>query len=241
MKRTRSNSTITAAVVGSVAFVLILTIGTLMTGLLATKDTQSAVESVSLLYLDELAGRREQVVSSNLSKSIKDMNIALELMTEDDLADIEHLQAYQARMKRIYNLEKFAFVDTEGLIYTSLGPQTNIDDYHFDYKTISEPEISILNLESTDKKVIIAIPVNDMVIEGQNLVACFMEIDMDEMLKGVSITSDDEDSTFCNLYTRDGVALSNMVLGGFASEDNLYDALKTAEFSEGSSYERFAD
>ncbi len=241
MKRTRSKSTITAAVVGSVAFVLILTIGTLMTGLLATKDTQSAVESVSLLYLDELAGRREQVVSSNLSKSIKDMNIALELMTEDDLADIEHLQAYQARMKRIYNLEKFAFVDTEGLIYTSLGPQTNIDDYHFDYKTISEPEISILNLESTDKKVIIAIPVNDMVIEGQNLVACFMEIDMDEMLKGVSITSDDEDSTFCNLYTRDGVALSNMVLGGFASEDNLYDALKTAEFSEGSSYERFAD
>ena len=170
MKRTRSKSTITAAVVGSVAFVLILTIGTLMTGLLATKDTQSAVESVSLLYLDELAGRREQVVSSNLSKSIKDMNIALELMTEDDLADIEHLQAYQARMKRIYNLEKFAFVDSKGTIYTANGIQHNIDEYDFDYKTISEPEISVRNIYGANK-VVIAIPVEDLKCGNKKLVA----------------------------------------------------------------------
>ncbi|MBO4687646.1 MAG: hypothetical protein J5636_03965 [Clostridiales bacterium] len=138
--------------IGSIVFVLVLTLGTILTGLLATKDTMEAVESVSMLYLDELAGRREQVVEANLQKKIEDVNVALELMTDEDISDIGHLQAYQAKMKRIYKLEKFAFVDKDGLIYTSLGTHTNIDDYHFDYKSITSPEISILNLESEEKK-----------------------------------------------------------------------------------------
>jgi hypothetical protein len=93
---------------------------------MAKKDSEKAVEAVSLLYLDELAGRREQVVSTNLNRKIDDMYVTLELMTDDDLSDEEHLQAYQARMKRLYKLEKFAFVDSEGIIYTSLGQQNNI-------------------------------------------------------------------------------------------------------------------
>ena len=240
MKRTRSMSTVTVAIVGSVFFVLVLTIGTILTGFMASRDTEKAVESVSLLYLDELAGRREQVVSANLNKKIEDMNIALELMEPDDLSDIEHLQAYQAKMKRIYKLEKFAFVDEDGLIYTSLGPQTNIDDYRFDYKTISEPEISILNLDTTEKKVIIAIPVENMSLDGKVFKACFMEIDMTVMLQGVSLTSENSDTTFCNIYTRDGVALTNVYLGGLAVEDNLLEAMKNAEINDGT-YEKFID
>lgn len=179
MKQTANKSTITIAVVGSLIFALVLTGSTIQTGLLATKDTEKAVESVSLLYLDELAGRREQVVSANLNEKIEDLNVALELMTDEDLSDMEHLQTYQARMKQIYDLEKFAFVDEDGLIYTSLGTQNNISDYSFDYKTLSGPEISILNTDIEDKTVIIAVPVSDMSLEGKPFVACFMEIDMD--------------------------------------------------------------
>ena len=230
MSRTRKNSTITIAVVGTSIFVLVLAVGTILTGLMAKQDTEKAVEAVSLLYLDELAGRREQVVSTNLSKKIEDMNVAIELMTDDDLSDEEHLQAYQARMKRIYKLEKFAFVDSDGLIYTSLGQQTNISDYNFNYKTLTGPEISILNLKTAEKKVIIAVPVSDMTLEGKELVACFMEIDMNEMLQGVSLSSDESGTTFCNIYTRDGVALTNVYLGGLAVEDNLLEAMQNAEF-----------
>ena len=238
MRRPGIRSTISIVIIGSVIFLLILVIGTILSGFLATKDTEKAVESVSVLYLDELAGRREQVVSANLNRKIEDMNVAIELMDGSDLSDIEHLQAYQARMKRIYKLEKFAFVDDAGLIYTSLGTQNNIADYHFDYRTIAKPEISILNLESADKKVIIAIPVTGMVLEGKPLVACFMEIDMDEMLQGVSMQYDSTDTTFCNIYTRDGVALTNVYLGGLAVEDNLLEAMGKADFKTGT-YDQF--
>ena len=232
----RKKRTMLIAVIGGIALVLILVVGSIWTGSMARSDTESAVRSVSLLYLDELAGRREQVVAGNMQEKIDVIHTALDLMTEDDLSDLEHLQAYQARMKRLFVLEKFAFVDTDGLIYTSLGMQTDIDQYHFDYLTLNGPDISIKNLDSEDKKVIIAVPVQ-MTFQGKELVVCFMEIDMKEMLSGVSMDAQENGATFCNMYTSDGIALTNTVLGGLAVEDNLLEALRNAEFDPGYSHE----
>ena len=232
----RKNRTTLIAVIGGIALVLILVIGTIWVGRSAKADTESAVRSVSLLYLDELAGRREQVVADNMQEKITVINTALELMTEDDLSDLAHLQAYQAKMKRLFVLEKFAFVDEDGLIYTSLGTQTDIDQYPFDYRSLTEPEISVKNLKSTDKKVIVAVPVR-MSFQDKELVVCFMEIDMKQMLSGVSMDAQEDGATFCNIYTSGGIALSDTVLGGLAVEDNLLEALEHAEYEPGYSHE----
>ena len=66
---------------------------------------------------------------------------------------------------------------------------------------------------------------------------CFMEIDMKEMLSGVSMDAQEGGATFCNIYTGSGIALSNTVLGGLAVEDNLLEALQKAVFDPGYSYE----
>ena len=145
-------------------------------------------------------------------------------MTDENLSDTEHLREYQARMKRLFTLQKFAFIDENGLIYTSLGTQTNIDEYNFNYLSIEGPEISIKDLENTDKTVIIALHVDHIPFNGEKLIVCFMEIDMRDMLAGVSMTAQESGSTFTNIYTKNGVALSNTVLGGLAVEDNLLDA-----------------
>ncbi|HBZ52313.1 MAG TPA: hypothetical protein DEO82_00930 [Eubacterium sp.] len=224
---------------GAILIVIIFVIGTIWIGQKAGTDTKKAVNNVSLFYLSELAGRREQVVSSTLQGNIKNLKTAVNLMTEDDLVDIPHLQAYQARMKKLYTLEKFAFIDKDGLIYTSLGTQNDIADYNIDYKTIKEPEISLKD-NSGRKKVIIAVPVDNLTLNDKSLVVCFMEIDMDVMLEGVSLQSDNN-TTFCNIYTADGVALTDMVLGGLAKEDNLLTALESAEFKKGASALKIRD
>ncbi len=141
-------------------------------------------------------------------------------------------------MKKLYKLDKFAFVDTDGLIYTSQGTQNNIDEYGFDYRTLSEPEISIFNLNSPEKKVVIAVPVS-IPFGGKTLTVCFMEIDMDVMLSGVSMDAGSGGATFCNIYTTDGIALTNMVLGGLSSEDNLLTTMQAAEYEDGYSYDSF--
>ena len=234
----KSKNTAAVTIFGGIIVMLVLVLGTIWMGQNARRDNEEAVRSVSLLYLDELAGRREQVVAENLNDRISDMQTALELMTEEDLKDDAHRQAYQVKMKALFDLEKFAFVDTDGLIYTSVGVQDDIDEYNFDHMSLTEAEISIKNLESTDKKVIIAMPV-DLMSSGKHFIVCFMEIDMAEMLSGVSMKAQEGGATFCNIYTDNGTALSNTVLGGLAEEDNLLAALQNASFEDGYSYDEF--
>ena len=239
--RSGRKKTALIAAAGVAAVMAILVFGTIWMGRRAKQDTEEAVRAVSLLYLDELAGRREQVVAENLQDKITDIRTALELMTEADLSSQESLQAYQRQMKSLFKLERFAFVDTDGLVYTSNGHADDISEYTFDYQTISSPEISIKNLNTADKKVVIAVPAGRIPFNGEELAVCFMEMDMQEMLSGVSMETGKNSSTFCNIYTPDGIALSNTVLGGLAVEDNLLDALRQAEFEKGYSYEQVCD
>ena len=114
MRNKKGNITV-IAIIGAALVLLIIVLGTLWIGQSAGKDTKKVAQSVSLLYLDELAGRREQVVSDNIQRRIGDMYTALELMTEEDFSDEDHLKQYQAKMKRLFTLQKFAFVNEDGL------------------------------------------------------------------------------------------------------------------------------
>ena len=231
------NTNIRIAIIGGILVTLILVAGTVWNIRSTTKDTKDAIRSVSFLYLDELAGRREQVIEKNLNDNIRIIHTAVESLTEDDLSDTKHLQDFQKRMKALFHLEKFAFVDENGLIYTSQGTQDNIDEYDFDYRNIDGAEIFVKDIETENKKVIIAVPVNHIPFEGQKLVACFMEKTMDEMIQGVSISSDERNSTFCNIYSAEGISLSDIVLSGQADVSNLFTALEKAEFDKGFSLE----
>ena len=231
-------NTILLAVIGGIALAAVLIFGTVWMGQSARKSTEEAVHSVSNFYLQELAERREQVVVTNLNATIKSMRSELELMSKDALLDMEHLQAWLVKRKRLYELDKFAFVDSDGLIYTSRGTQDNIDDYSFDYLTIDEPEIFIKDLESDAKKVVIAVPADFLPFGNRTLVACFLEIDMEVLLEGLALQSDANSTTFCNLYNNDGTSLTSVVLGGLSDDTGLMDALAKAEFDAGHSLEQ---
>ena len=238
-KNLRKNNML-IALTGILLVTTILVLGTIWMGQTAKKNSEEAVERVSSLYLDELAGRREQVVAGNLQGRISDMNIALEMIEEEDLSDEAHLRAYQAAMKKYFRLEKFAFVDEGGVIHTSTGKQYDFDSYSFDYRTLDSSEISIKNLNQKNKTVIIAKPV-DLSCDGEKMKVCFMEIGMKEMLTGVSMQSQTSDATFSNIYTNTGVALTDQVLGGLAVEDNLLEALSHADYADGYSYEKICE
>jgi hypothetical protein len=172
------------------------------------------------------------------------IRIAIDMITDEDLSDLDHMRAYQRNVKQLFNLERFAFVDADGMIYTAdEGIRDDYDDYAFDLETIAGPEISLKNGETGSRRVIIAVPIKDraLTIDGKNLLICFMEIDMEVMLRGASMISQNSGTTFCNIYTADGVALSNTVLGGLAVEDNLLEALRNAQYEEGYSAARVED
>ncbi|MBQ7617408.1 MAG: response regulator [Desulfovibrio sp.] len=241
MKNEQSNNIMRLAIAASIIVALILILGTFFAGQNANHDTEKAVHAVSLLYLDELSERREQVVSSALQSYISNIDVAIGLIEKNDLQSVETLQAYQSRMKQLYGLEKFAFVDSEGLIYTSRGTRTDIDQYNFDYKNLSSPNISIKYGTGNNKKIVIAMPVDRLPLGDKRLVVCFMEMDMERMLKNISMQAMNNNITFCNIYTSDGRSLTNVVLGGLANTDNLLKTLETAVFEDKASIDGMRD
>lgn len=239
MKDKRQSNVILIAILGGIVVAAALIIGTIALGHRASNDTQSAVHNVSLLYLDELAQRRQQVVSTTINGYISDIGIALGLMEPDDLSSPENLRAYQTRIKQLYRFDRFAFVDENGLIYTSTGTRKDIDNYGFDYNTLMGADVIVKTDDSGKKSVAIALSVDHLPFGEHEFLVCLTEIDMDLLLEQMSLRGDtNNNTTFCNIYTKDGVALTNAVLGGLAHEDNLLEALEHADMGKGYSWEQ---
>ena len=233
--------TLSIAVAGIALVIAIIVLGTIWTGRRAQKDTEEVAHSVSQMYLGELAGRREQVVEDNLQKNIDTIEITLGMIDGEDLSDLDHMRKYQSDIKTLFSLERFAFVDEDGMVYTAdEGVRDDMDLYSFDYKTLHEPSITIKNVTSSDKRIVIAVPIRDknLSINGKKLVVCFMEQDSAIMLRGIAMETQDTEATFCNIYTSEGRSLCDTVLGGLAAEDNLLDALKHAQYTDDYSYEK---
>ena len=62
----KQGKTALITIIGTLILAIVLVGGTILMGRIANADTQKAVSTVSRMYLDELAGRREQVVEGNL-------------------------------------------------------------------------------------------------------------------------------------------------------------------------------
>lgn len=70
MKNAQNKRVRNIAIIGSILVSLTLLLTTVWTGLSAQRGTANAVRTVSNFYLRELAGRRGQVVASNLKNNI---------------------------------------------------------------------------------------------------------------------------------------------------------------------------
>ncbi|MBR6165149.1 MAG: hypothetical protein IKQ45_04360 [Clostridia bacterium] len=153
MENKRKNRIVLVAVLGSIILAVVLIGGILWMARSAHNDASEAARSVSFLYLDELAGRREQVVEDNLNDNVKVIRIALEMLNEEDLSDLEHLRSYQRRVKQFFSLERFAFVDEEGLVYTAdEGVRDEMDQYAFNHLTLEGAEIFVKNEADPEKR-----------------------------------------------------------------------------------------
>ena len=118
---------------GSAAFNVIIAI-TLIVGFVFLG--YSAVENISSMFMEELASRRAQFVESKLSDYVNSLKFAVNHLTPEDLSSEANFQSYQYRLKHVYGLERFAFVDSKGVVYTSNGTRDDINLYNFDYNKI---------------------------------------------------------------------------------------------------------
>ena len=131
---------------GGILVLLLIIVSTIWNVQSAQKQTQAVAESVSDFYVEELANRRVTIISDALKQNFQYMNNALDAITKDDLQSITSLRNYLGRIRRLYGVEKFSFVDQDGLVYTAHSTTTGKSRYPF-LEGLYEPLVTtVLNI-----------------------------------------------------------------------------------------------
>ena len=206
----------------------------------ARNSTNLAVSRVSDFYLEELAGRRAQVVSEELNTHLTYIENALTVLEDSDLESQETLREFLGKVKMLYGVDMFGLVDENGTVYTEQSASSGLDGYDFLTEELTGPVINTTNLEGERKRAVLAAPVENISFQGVQITVCFIQINIDEMLSSLTLQTNNNE-TYCSLYHRNGEDLSNNDFGNFETGTNLLSALQDAEINDGYSYEQVKD
>lgn len=225
------------AIIGGSIIASILLLTSIWVSSMARAGTSQAVSRVSEFYLEELAGRRAEVVSEELKNGFAHMKNALEILDESDLESEETLQVFLGKVKKLYGIDRFALVNENGIVYTEHNTASGLSKYSFLSEELTEPVISTANLRGTKKQVILAAPVENVEFMGSQIKVCFIQINIDEMISSMTLQTGNNE-TYCGLYHRNGESLTNDDFGNFKAGNNLLTILENAEIDEKFSYEQ---
>ncbi len=232
MKKTQDHDlkqTVALAVWGGALIAAILLITTIWVTSSARTGTKEAVSRVSEFYLEEMAGRRARVVAQELNNHFDYMENAIGLLEGSDLISQDALRSFLAKVETLYGVDKFALVDEQGIVYTEHSTVSGLSRYSFLSEEMTKPVISTLNLYGAKKQVILAMPVEDIFFQGSRILACFIQLNIDEMLSSLTLQGNNNE-TECSLYYRNGESLTD--------SDDLFRTLANAQIEKGFSYEQ---
>ena len=129
--------TVSVAIIGGAIIAALLILSTLWINRSERSGTIEAVHSVSELYLRELTDRREQVITARINVHVGNIQSALKILSSNDLQSVETLSAFLSKMKTLFGVDQFAFVNESGTVFTPEGIAQNRDEYSFADETLA--------------------------------------------------------------------------------------------------------
>ncbi len=212
--------------IGAVIVVLIVTAATLWMSAGARKATDDAVGKVSEFYLEELAGRRSQVVTRFFETKADQMQRAMALMTQEDLSSLKALRAFIGRVEALYGLELFAVADEDNVVYTEHTTYMGGSRYAFLSDELSQTRTITTNATyGGGKQICLSLPIQDRVFNGKRLKTCFIEISMDDIVSMLAFNTQ-ESGTYFSLYYENGGNLTGLDFGPVSAKQNLFAFIK---------------
>jgi diguanylate cyclase (GGDEF)-like protein len=193
----------------------------------ARSTAAEAASKVSKFYLREFAGRRMEMVSAAIADEFDYMRRALEIVGPENLASQDAVREFLAMVETAYGTDKFALVDQDDIVYTRYTTYSGGSRYDFlsNGDLESDEVISATNLYGARKQVCLAIPVEGLKLMGKDIKACFVQVNIDQIVQGLALDSEDN-TTFFGLYHENGDNLTDLDFGPFAATENLINSLR---------------
>ncbi len=223
-KRTITNKTILlTAVAGSLLIIMLVSFFSLRTSRQMFDATDEAISAVSSFYLETMAHQRASTFESQLDSRFVQMERALAYIREQEIRSQEELREVIGRLKALLSLDRFALADEKDVVYTQYTTYTGRTRHPFLSSGHMEDRlISAVSLYDTSKKLCLAIPTPGLTVMGRPFKACFMYIDMEDIVD--FLAPDDLSGTYFAVYTRNGANLSGTKLGPVIAERNFFEA-----------------
>jgi len=201
------------------------------------ETTEKSVYDVSELYLKELAEQKVKQIQTNLDGQIRQMEVTINALKEQDEQSREALQDYIRRMQRDSELDYFALIDEEGTVYlgnSALSVAEEMDALGNDF---NKPIYSYKENLGNKDLIMAVLPVKGHHVEGRKIVACVGGIDVKIFSKKLTLQNDAEE-IFCELLRSNGNYVIRTNHTHISKDKNLFTALeKSADFKEETSLE----
>ena len=215
------------AVIGILLVILVITAATLWMSAGARNATDQAVSTVSTFYLEELAGRRSQVVSRFFESQAEQMQRAVDLMDDRVLSSQDALRQYIGNVESLYGLGLFAVVDEDNVVYTKQTTYMGGSRYEFlSGEQAGKMTITTSSVYGAGKQICQAVPIHDRTFLGKKLKTCFIEIKMEDIVSLLAFDTEDNGTHF-SLYYRNGVNLTGLDFGPVGKKSNLIQEMRT--------------
>ena len=210
---------------------LTLLILSLRTSEKTRQTTDSAITKLSSFFIQEIAKSRTTLVVEELSKKRNYIDNALSVLTEDDLSSVKAFREYLGNMRNLFGLDTFALVDENGLVYTSHSTCSGKTRYPFLAQQITQPIFSTVTNYGGDKQVFMAVPVSGIYFNNSKITACFVEINIDQMMQAMTYRQENMDIYF-NLYYKNGESLTKSEFGELAVGQNILLAIGSLDINK---------
>ncbi len=224
-KKITNRTIVLTAVIGSIVVMAMITANTLWSSKQTGIATDEAVSEVSSFYLEAMADRRARTITNLINSNYEQMEKAVELIKGEQIGSQDELRHNIGLVKSLLNLNRFALVDEDDIVYTQYTTYTGRSRHSFlADEQLNGRMISTVSIYGSSKQLCLAIPTPDLTLMGKPFKACFVQLDIQDIVELLAF--DDRGRTHFALYTKDGVNLSDTELGPVILKHNFFDVLK---------------
>ena len=228
MKSRITNKTfVLTAAIGSFVIMVTVIANTIWASRQTVTGTNEAVSAVSSFYLEAMADRRAKIITNLINNNFTQMEKVIDFIKEEGISNQEELRSELGRMKLLLSLNRLALVDEEDIVYTQYSTYTGGSRHEFLAEpTMKDRVISTVSVYGSSRQLCLAIPLNGLTLMGKPFKACFVQIDIDDIVDLLAL--DDQGRTHFALYSNTGGNLSDTELGPDILKDNIFDATRLA-------------
>ncbi len=224
-KQITNRTFLLTAVIGSLLIIAMVTANAIRSSNQTLRNTEEAIFELSHFYLETMADRRAQTVANRIDSEFSQMEKALDFIQEENIESQEELRTTLGKIRNLLSLNRFALVDQDDVVYTQYTTYTGKSRHEFLSKeAMNDRTISTVSLYGSSKQLCLAIPTPDLTIIGKRFKACFIQIDIKDIIDLLQV--DDQGITYFALYSKNGSNLSGTELGPVISDQNIFDATK---------------